>query len=205
MILQTNVSLAMTYRIAQKPISTIATSSTYKKYLQKLLQQTYQHSTNLYQAGKQHININIQNIINTWNHPLYKDLIEPIYVGLELQHNWLENKYNHYLKLKKYIKQYYDQEIPTDLSQRYEQFNQQYNQTFHQLLNDSHNAKLHKELTTLTVQQYQALKNITDWITNILFDNSIADNTAITETPLIDPNLLARHYHAKILTPTNSH
>jgi len=96
-------------------------TSAYRKFMPKIIPTAYNY-------GKQKTKTVVNYVLKTWNHPLYKDFFEPLYVGLELQHGWIEKKYKQLMWLKKQF-QSDDQETspsqndtpkyPTQLKQRY--------------------------------------------------------------------------------------
>lgn len=66
--------------------------SIYKKFMPKI--------TPIYDYGRKGVKSITDAVTHTWNHPLYKEGFEPIYVGEELQHNWFEKKHQQFQWLK---------------------------------------------------------------------------------------------------------
>jgi len=70
------------------------TTSAYKKFMPTIIPTAYNY-------GKQKMTTVAKQFVKAWNHPFYKELVEPIYVGIELQHGWAEKKYKQFMWLKK--------------------------------------------------------------------------------------------------------
>jgi|GEM_PF-922115 len=191
-----NISRRVAQPVTTRTLQPIATKTSPKTFTVP-----YNYGKQYLSQGVQMTKKGIHKIFETWEHPLYKDFIDPMYGAIEIQHGWLKHKHEQLMHLKDWLTSHrheHDAEhaatsqdaemeamfpvkVPQKTMQRYQFAMKRYEHAYQRFMNHKDNAD--------DIFDYQELQNasnnlylIMDEIQSIIAEEPVSEPIMRTPT-----------------------